>query len=299
MAEDKKVKNRKLGKGLDAIFGESHSGADLQAMINAIEKQAPQMSQISVNLSEIRPNPYQPRKHFDQEKLDELAQSIQEHGVFQPILLKESIHGYEIVAGERRYRAAKQVGLETIPSIIIELTDDEMMEIALLENIQRENLNAIEEAKAYKVLQDKFSLTQEELAQRVGKSRAHVANTLRLLTISETLQNYVLDGKLSMGHVRPLVGLDEGKALTVAKRAINENLSVRQVEDIVKGIKLSQNRASKPKKEKRSEYTYAESLLRKKYRTRVKIEDKSIRLRFTDADDLNRLLELMGVLEDV
>ncbi len=296
MATSKKTK--KLGKGLDAIFNEASQGADIQSMINAIEKKAPQLSQVMVALKDIRPNPYQPRKHFDEGKLNELAQSIQEHGIFQPILLKESIKGYEIVAGERRFRAAQIVGLKEVPAIIVEFTDQQMMEIALLENIQREDLNAIEEAQAYQSMMKKLKLTQEELAKRIGKSRAHIANTVRLLKMPKQLQDYVLDGTLTMGHIKPLITIDEKKALEVAQKAIQENLSVRAVEDIVKGIKLQDARKAKPKTEKPKEYVYVEGLLRKKYRTKIKVDEKTITIKYTNTDDLNRILELMGVIEE-
>lgn len=296
MATSKKTK--KLGKGLDAIFNEASQGADIQSMINAIEKKAPQLSQVMVALKDIRPNPYQPRKHFDEGKLNELAQSIQEHGIFQPILLKESIKGYEIVAGERRFRAAQIVGLKEVPAIIVEFTDQQMMEIALLENIQREDLNAIEEAQAYQSMMKKLKLTQEELAKRIGKSRAHIANTVRLLKMPKQLQDYVLDGTLTMGHIKPLITIDEKKALEVAQKAIQDNLSVRAVEDIVKGIKLQDARKVKPKTEKPKEYVYVEGLLRKKYRTKIKVDEKTITIKYTNTDDLNRILELMGVIEE-
>lgn len=296
MATSKKTK--KLGKGLDAIFNEASQGADIQSMINAIEKKAPQLSQVMVALKDIRPNPYQPRKHFDEGKLNELAQSIQEYGIFQPILLKESIKGYEIVAGERRFRAAQIVGLKEVPAIIVEFTDQQMMEIALLENIQREDLNAIEEAQAYQSMMKKLKLTQEELAKRIGKSRAHIANTVRLLKMPKQLQDYVLDGTLTMGHIKPLITIDEKKALEVAQKAIQENLSVRAVEDIVKGIKLQDARKAKPKTEKPKEYVYVEGLLRKKYRTKIKVDEKTITIKYTNTDDLNRILELMGVIEE-
>lgn len=293
------AKKKKLGKGLDAIFADGSTGGDLQSMIDAIEKKAPELSQIVVSIKEIRPNPYQPRKNFDQEKLAELSASIKEHGIFQPLLLKKSIQGYDIVAGERRFRAATMAGLEEVPAIIVDFTDDQMMEIALLENIQREDLNAIEEAKAYKMIMEKLGLTQEELSQRVAKSRAHVANTLRLLNMPDVLQDYVLEGTLTMGHVKPLIGLEDAKALSIAQRAIDESLSVRQVEDIVKGYKLSQQKKAMPKKEKDASYVYAEGLIRKKFRTKVKVEDKSITIKYTDTKDLNRILELMGVIEDL
>lgn len=291
-------KNKKLGKGLDAIFNET-SGADLQSMINAIEKKAPQESRVFVPLKDIRANPYQPRKHFDEAKLNELAQSIKEHGIFQPVILKESsVQGYEIVAGERRCRAAQIVGLEEVPAIIVEFTDQQMMEIALLENIQREDLNAIEEAQAYAQMMKSLKLTQEELSKRVGKSRTHIANTVRLLKMPKQLQDYVLNGDLTMGHIKPLITLDEKKALKIAKKAIDEKLSVREVEDIVKGVKLQDARKAKPKVEKPKEYVYAEGLLRKKYRTKIKVDDTSITIKYTDVNDLNRILELMGVIEE-
>ena len=291
------TKKRKLGKGLDAIFGETQGG-DLQSMIEAIEKKAPEMAHVQIPLKDIRPNPYQPRKHFDEEKLNELAQSIKEHGIFQPIIIKQSIQGYEIVAGERRYRAAGIVGLETVPAIIVEFSDQQMMEIALLENIQRENLNPIEEAQAYSTMMEKLELTQEELSKRVGKSRTHIANTVRLLKMNETLQNYVLEGILTMGHIKPLITIDENKALDIAKKAIDEQLSVRAVEDIVKGIKLQEAKKAKPKVEKPREFVYVEGLLRKKYRTKIKVDENTITLKYTDTKDLNRILELMGVIEE-
>ena len=291
-------KTKKLGKGLDAIFGEASQGGDLQSVISAIEKKAPQLSQVEVKLKDIRPNPYQPRKHFDEEKLNELAVSIKEHGIFQPIILKESVQGYEIVAGERRFRAASIVGLEEVPAIIVDFSDQQMMEIALLENIQREDLNAIEEAQAYQSMMKKLKLTQEELSKRVGKSRAHIANTVRLLKMPKKLQDYVLEGTLTMGHIKPLITIDEKKALEVAQKAIDNELSVREVEDIVKGIKLQEARKAKPKEVKPKEYVYVEGLLRKKYRTKIKVDEHTITLKYTDTKDLNRLLELMGVIEE-
>ena len=191
MAEKKK----KLNKGLDAIFG-----GDITSLIDDIEHNTPESSQEKIKLDEIRPNPYQPRKVFDEQALNELALSIQEHGIFQPVILKKSVQGYEIVAGERRCRAARMAHLEEVPAIIVDFSDQQMMEIALLENIQREDLNAIEEAQAYQTMMEKLKLTQNELAKRIGKSRTHITNTLRLLNLPEKIQEYVLDGSLSMGH---------------------------------------------------------------------------------------------------
>lgn len=289
MAEKKK----KLGKGLDAIFG-----GDITSLIDDIENNTPESSQEKILLSDIRPNPYQPRKVFDEDALNELALSIKEHGIFQPVILKKAVQGYEIVAGERRCRAAKIANLEEVPAIIVDFSDQQMMEIALLENIQREDLNSIEEAQAYQMMMDKLSLTQNELAKRVGKSRTHITNTLRLLNLPKKIQEYVLDGSLSMGHARALITLDSDKAIKIAKRTIDEKLSVRDVENIVKGFELQEARKNKPKVEKPKEYTYVEGLLRKKYRTRIKVDDKAITIKYSDTDDLNRLLELMGVIEE-
>ena len=283
MAEKKK----KLNKGLDAIFG-----GDITSLIDDIEHNTPESSQEKIKLDEIRPNPYQPRKVFDEQALNELALSIQEHGIFQPVILKKS------VPGERRCRAARMAHLEEVPAIIVDFSDQQMMEIALLENIQREDLNAIEEAQAYQTMMEKLKLTQNELAKRIGKSRTHIANTLRLLNLPEKIQEYVLDGSLSMGHARALITLDKERALKIAKRVIDEKLSVRDVENIVKGFELQEARKNKPKVEKPKEYQYVEGLLRKKYRTRVKVDDKSITIKYSDTDDLNRLLELMGVIEE-
>ena len=294
VASKKKTTSKKgLKKGLDDIFG-----GDLTSFIDDIEKNSHQSSQISVPIDQIQPNPYQPRRLFDEEKLDELALSIQQHGIFTPLILKETMQGYYIVAGERRYRAAKIAKLQEVPAIIVDFNDDQMMEIALLENIQRENLNAIEEAQAYQTMMEKLKLTQNELAKRIGKSRTHIANTLRLLNLPEKIQEYVLDGSLSMGHARALITLDKERALKIAKRVIDEKLSVRDVENIVKGFELQEARKNKPKVEKPKEYQYVEGLLRKKYRTRIKVDDKSITIKYSDTDDLNRLLELMGVIEE-
>ena len=277
MAEKKK----KLNKGLDAIFG-----GDITSLIDDIEHNTPESSQEKIKLDEIRPNPYQPRKVFDEQALNELALSIQEHGIFQPVILKKSVQGYEIVAGERRCRAAKIAELDEVPAIIVDFTDQQMMEIALLENIQREDLNAIEEAQAYHTMMEKLHLTQNELANRIGKSRTHITNTLRLLNLPEKIQEYVLDGSLSMGHARALITLDKEKALRIAKRVIDEKLSVRDVENIVKGFELQEARKNKPKVEKPKEYQYVEGLLRKKYRTRIKVDDKSITINEVHLIDL-------------
>lgn len=286
-------KKKKLHSGLESIFG-----GDINTIISDIEKNTPKSAQSSVALEKIRANPHQPRKLFDEVALNELADSIREHGIFQPIILKESIQGYEIVAGERRYRAAKIAELTEIPAIIVDFSDQQMMEIALLENIQRENLNAIEEALAYQNMMEKLSLTQNDLAKRVGKSRSYIANTLRLLALPKSIQNYVLNGQLSMGHARALITLESDKAKEIADRSVKDKLSVRDVENIVKGIELGKSKKGKIKEEKPKELVYVESILRKKYRTKIKVDDKTVSFAYTDTKDLNRLLELLGVIEE-
>ena len=285
---------KRLSKGLNELFG-----GDLQSVLDDIENNSTKQNATEVNLDEVRPNPHQPRRVFDEEKLAELAASISQHGVFQPVILKKSsVQGYEIVAGERRVRASKLAGLKTIPAIFVDFTDEQMLEIALLENIQREDLNAIEEAQAYKHMMEELSLTQEQLAGRIGKSRTHVANTLRLLNLPEKIQNAVLEGKLSMGHVRPLITLDESQALKLAGRAIEEQVSVREVENLVKGLELQDKKKNKPKVPKDPHYTYVEGLIRRKYRAKTKVEDNKIIIKYTNQDDLNRILEIMGVIEE-
>lgn len=286
--------NKKLGKGLDAIFG-----GDINSIIEDIEKNTPKSSQITVSLDQIRPNPYQPRKVFDEVALQELSESILQHGVFQPVILKKSIKGYEIVAGERRCRASKLAGLTDVPAIVVEFDDKQMIEVALLENIQRENLNAIEEAQAYKQMMDKLNLTQEALSKSVGKSRTYVTNVLRLLNLPEKIQSLVLSNELSMGHARALITLDENKAIELANRCVKESLTVREIENIIKGIELSKSKQEKPKVSKSKEFEYAESLLRKKFRTKVKVDEKTISFKYGDLKDLNRIMELMGVIEEI
>lgn len=284
----------RLGKGLGAIFGDDISSVieDIQqgkvAAGNGIEE---------IALADIRPNPYQPRKIFNDTKIQELAQSIKEHGVFQPILVRKSVQGYELLAGERRCRASKIAGLTKIKAIVMEFSEEEMLEISLLENIQRENLNVIEEAQAYSRLIERFSYTQEALAKRVGKSREHVTNTMRLLKLPKSLQQLVQQDKLSMGHVRPLISVeDEGLAYDIAMKIIDDGLSVRAVEKIVKDKKTKPT--VKKEKEKDTSLKYVEDLIEKKLQTKVEVNNKHIVIDYTNTSDLNRILELIGCIEE-
>ena len=252
----------------------------------------------NIDINKIQANVNQPRTVFNETKIDELAASIKENGLIQPIVVRKNNGVYQIIAGERRYRACRLLNMKQVPCIIEDYTDKQTQTLAIIENIQREDLNAIEEAQAYQTMMEKLKLTQNELAKRIGKSRTHITNTLRLLNLPEKIQEYVLDGSLSMGHARALITLDKERALKIAKRVIDEKLSVRDVENIVKGFELQEARKNKPKVEKSKEYQYVEGLLRKKYRTRIKVDDKSITIKYSDTDDLNRLLELMGVIEE-
>lgn len=287
--------NKKLGKGLNAIFGD-----DIDSFLEDIEKGNSQYSGTQKNelpIREIRPNPYQPRKEFDENGLKELADSIKENGVFQPILVRKSAVGYELVAGERRLRASKMAGKQNIPAIIVDFDDRQMMEISLLENIQRKDLTPIEEASAYAQLIRKLNYTQDELAKRIGKSRANIANMLRLLNLPEEVRKLVNEGKLSYGQARTLLALDEEeKMIEMAERAVKDQLSVRQLEDL-----CSDHRKKREKPTVKERDPFTEDVcnrLQHKFATKVDIEKKKISIYYNDTEDLNRILEIMNVIED-
>ena len=288
-------KRRALGRGLEELF--NNEPLNISEVEEKIITTTPKDQIVNLNLDELRSNPYQPRKNFDEESLNELASSIKEHGVFQPIIAKKSIKGYEIIAGERRVKASKIAGLKTIPAIIKDFSDEEMMEIALLENLQRENLSALEEAEAYNVLKTKLNLTQEELALKVGKSRSHVTNMLGLLTLPNEIKDEVMKGEISMGHARVLSKLeDKDQAISLADKVINENLSVRKLEELTNSKEeFHRKKEIVPKKPKTkdNEYSYLESDLCEKLGTKVKIKNNKVEISFTNANDLTRLLEIM------
>lgn len=288
-------KENALGKGLSAIFGDSIDEVLEDIQQGASDAYGTQKTEIAI--ADIKVNPYQPRKHFDDEKLQELADSIKLHGVFTPILVKKAVQGYELITGERRWRAAQKAGKETIPAIIMELNDQQMMEIALLENIQREDLNAIEEAQGYEKLIQKIGYTQEQLAKRIGKSREHVANLLRLLKLPESVQNYVVTKQLSMGHVRALLGLKNDALIEeVAQKAIQLHLSVRAVETMVKNLNEPKEKTTQSKRDHNLDPI--EHRLQTKLQTKVKIDDKHITISYQGTQDLNRILELLDCLEE-
>lgn len=285
-------KRKALGRGLEQLFNDE--GLNFDTIENSIIEEAKTNDQIvEIDLSELRANPYQPRKNFDEEALNELASSIKEHGVFQPIIVKKSIKGYEIIAGERRFRASKLAGMQTIPAIVKDFSDEEMMQIALLENLQRENLTSIEEAKAYKSIIESMNITQDELAKKVGKSRSHVTNILGLLKLPASVQDMVLYNKLSMGHARVLSKLDDPKTIEdLAQRVITEDLSVRKLESIVYD---NEEKEVKTKKNTNNEYKYMENFLKEKLGTNVKINNNKISIKFSNVQDLNRILEIMNI----
>lgn len=287
-------KRRALGRGLEELF--NNEPLDYDKLENKIIEETSKDEIIEIPISELRSNPYQPRKYFDESALDELASSIKEHGVFQPIIVKKSIKGYEIIAGERRVKASALAGKEKIPAIVRDFSDKDMMEIALLENLQRENLNAIEEATAYKKLQENLNLTQEELASHLGKSRSHITNMLGLLKLPEEVKDLIMTNHISMGHARAISKMDyKEEMILLANRIVDEKLSVRQVEELTSnGNFHKKNQAKKPKRE---DYTYKpmEEFLCDKLGTKVKIKNNKLSINFTNAEDLNRILEILNV----
>ena len=284
--ETNNPKRRALGRGLEELFNIediSYGTVEEKIMETATEDEVR-----DIPLTELRANPYQPRKTFDDEKLHELAESIKEHGVFQPIIVKKSIKGYEIVAGERRYRASLLAGKKTIPAIIRNFTDEQMMEIAVLENLQRENLNAIEEATAYKSLMDNLNLTQEELARKVGKSRSHITNMLGILSLPQETKTLIKDGKLSMGHARVLSKLEDKEAIAnLSDKIITNDLSVRELEKFERKNKIT-------RKPHYSEYENLENDLSEYLGTKVTINNKKLQISFVNNNDLNRILDIIN-----
>lgn len=285
-------KRRALGRGLEELFSieDINYGNLEEKIMETVHEEEIQ----ELPLNELRVNPYQPRKTFNEESLNELAESIKEHGVFQPIIVKKSIKGYEIVAGERRFRASKLVGKETIPAIVRNFTDEEMMEIAVLENLQRENLNAVDEANAYKTLMENLHLTQDQVSKRVNKSRSHITNLLGILSLPEDVLTLVKENKLSMGHARCLSKLsDIEKINELTKKVLEENLSVRELEALSSGNEIERKNKI-VKSPKSNEYTSLEKELTEYYGTKVKIANKKLIISFENNQDLNRILEMIN-----
>ena len=286
-------KKKALGKGLEELF--SSEVLDFDTFESNIMETATQSDIKEIPVSEIRPNPYQPRKTFNQEALEELAESIRNYGVFQPIIVKKSIKGYDLIAGERRLRASRLAGIDTIPAIVKEFTDEEMREISLLENIQRENLTAIELAWAYKGIIDNLDIRQEDLAKKIGKSRSHITNTLGLLNLPEEVQKMILNGDISMGHARVLSKMeDNDEVITLADRVVKENISVHNLEEFSKKEEIKK-RTPILRREVSSDYSQIENEMQEILGTKVKIDNKKINIFFKNSNDLNRILEIMHI----
>ena len=286
-------KRRALGRGLEDLF--NNEPIEYNKMESKIIEETPKENIVELNLDELRANPYQPRKVFDEEALQDLANSIKEHGVFQPIIAKKSIKGYEIIAGERRVKASRLAGLKTVPAIIREFTDNEMMEIALLENLQRENLNAIEEAEAYKNLLTTLDITQEKLAQRIGKSRSHITNMIGLLNLPEQVKQLLEEKKLTMSHARVLSKIEnEEQIMNLANKIIAENLNVRDIEEISKDETIKKTKEI-TKHTDNNEYKYIEDELCEHFGTKVKVKGNKLEFSFSNINDLNRILEIMKI----
>ena len=287
-------KRRALGRGLEELF--NSEVLDYNTVEETIVNETPKDSIIMVKLSELRSNPYQPRKIFKEEALEELANSIKEHGVFQPIIVKKAIKGYEIIAGERRVKASLMAGKKEIPAIVREFNDTQMMEIALLENLQRENLTPIEEANAYKKLQDTLKITQEELAKRLGKSRSHITNMIGILNLPEEIQDEISTNNISMGHARVLSKLDnQSQQQELIEKIVNDGLSVRELEELTKEPTIIKKKKKKIKQANNNKFQYLQEELSEKLGTKVSIKKNKIEISFVNENDLNRLLEYMNI----
>ena len=286
-------KKKALGRGLEELF--STEVLDFDSFENNIMETATESDIKQIPVNEIRPNPYQPRKTFNEEALKELSESIKNYGVFQPIIVKKSIKGYDLIAGERRLRASKLAGLEKIPAIVKEFTDEEMREISLLENLQRENLTAIELAWAYKGIIENLDIRQEDLAQKIGKSRTHITNILGLLNLPDSVQKMVLNSEISMGHARVLSKMDNPEEVKLlANRIVNENLSVHDIENISRQEEIKK-RVPVTRRTTVNDYSNVENQMKEILGTRVKIDSKKINIYFENVNDLNRILEIMNI----
>ena len=287
--------NRKaLGKGLEQLFNSEQ--LDFSNFEKEIVTSTPESEVKDIPIDEIRSNPYQPRVHFDEDALQELADSIKTHGVFEPIIVKKSIKGYELVAGERRTKASKLAGLDTIPAIVKDFDDQAMMEIALLENIQRENLSPIEEAQAYKNFMIKTNMTQEEIARRFGKSRSHITNLLGLLSLPNDVQDDLITGKISMSHARVLSKLESEDAIKELSAKIkNEGISVRTLEDISKDTDNLKRQHTIKIKEVPTRHRIYENTMREAIGTKVTISSNKITIPFDSDSDLDRIMEILNI----
>lgn len=293
MNQENNHKRKSLGRGLGALLGDDDiSFEDVEQQV----ENAHHVESNKININQIDPSPYQPRKEFDEEALKALAESIKEKGVLQPLLVRKKENGYELIAGERRLRASKLAGLTEVPVIVKEMSDKEVLEVALVENLLRENLSAIEEAEGLQRLMNEFSHTQEALSQIVGKSRSHIANTLRLLGLPLSVQNMIKEGKLSAGQARNLVGLENAEELALL--IIKKDLNVRQVEELVNKLKSGKLADKKEKVAKNEDIADIEKDLNKKLGLRIKINPNKqgggkVVLQYGSVAELDMIIEML------
>ena len=283
-----------LGRGLDALFGETKA----EEIITPPPAKSEEGSVVSLKISEVEPNRAQPRKDFDDEALMELSDSIKEHGVITPIIVKKAENGfYTIVAGERRWRASKKAGLKKIPAIVMDLDDLKTQEIALIENLQRQDLNAVEEALGYKKLMDDYSLTQEEIAQKMGKSRSSVANALRILSLEKSALKLLEEGKISFGHAKVILSCDKKKQAVIAKRVADEDLSVRATEEIIKE-KPVKKQTKKVNLNKQLAFDQIEKEVSALLGANVKIVDKgnkgTVKVEYYSMEELDKIIKKLS-----
>ena len=282
-----------LGKGLGALIN--------QNVLENTEDDNKVVNLIPINL--IKPNNNQPRKNFDDEKIIMLAQSIKQHGIIQPLILKKINDFYIIVAGERRWRAAKSVGLKELPAVIMELSNKDLLEVSLIENIQREDLNPIEEGLAYKKLLEEFNITQEELGKRVGKSRTVITNCVRLLNLDKRVQEYLIDGVISEGHARIILSIENNDLqYEISQKIIDEGLSVRETERLIKGLQLSKKNKLLKKNDEEDVNLYINEIRNKLeciFGTKVNLKNKNnkgkIEIEYYSNDDLQRILDILKI----
>ncbi len=289
------TRKKALGKGLEQLFSNEVINFD-NFEKEIVDEGKNSGGIVEIPLDEIRSNPYQPRVIFDSEALEELANSIKEHGVIQPIIVKKGIKGFELVAGERRTRAARLAGLKNIPAIIKEFNDVEMMEIALIENIERENLNPIEEAKAYENILKINNITQEELAHKFSRSRSYITNMLGLLTLPDMVVKLVESKELSMGHARSLSKLEDPKKIEeLALKIVHDDLSVRDTEKMINALNLPKKHTISRNQTYDIRYSIYENLCREKLGVKVKINNKKIEIPYKDEEELARILEELNI----
>ncbi len=284
-----------LGRGLDALFGDTKA----DDIVEPKTKKESDDYVKSLKIVDIEPNRQQPRREFDEDGLEELSLSIKEHGVITPIIVKKADNGFfTIVAGERRWRAAKRAGLKTIPAVVRELTEMETQEIALIENLQRQDLNPIEEALGFKKLMEEFSLTQEDIAQKMSKSRSSVANSLRLLTLSDEALNLLKEGSISVGHAKVILGLDIKKQADIARKIVKEDLSVRATEELVKEKPAKKKKATVQDLNLKLAFDEIEKSVSSSLGANVKIKDKgnkgTVQIEYYSSEELERIVKILS-----